>query len=100
VNYIDDLAEDIYEAAHGHVGIADHERSLYRHYAVLCRAVGDLVTNEMAHDAWSAWRAEVAPEHRSIVPYCDLSPETKALDAPYRDAIKEVALLRFAKGQR
>jgi hypothetical protein len=101
-NYIDDLAEDIHEAAHGHVGIDPLDWPLYRIYAVLGRSVGSLVTKEMVHDAWAAWvvgRDDYDPT-RAPVPYRDLTPEVRARDRVFRDAIRSVSARRFAKGDR
>jgi hypothetical protein len=43
------------------------------------------------HHAWSAWRAETKPDHRSLVPFEDLTPDVQELDSAYRDAIRAVA---------
>lgn len=97
MNYIDDLAEDIYESVEGHVPANRDDLALYRIYAVLCLSKGQAVTNEDVHNAWAAWQAEMNPEHRSLVPFRELSPATQALDEPYRDAIRAVAARRAAK---
>lgn len=101
MNYIDDLAEDIHEAAHGHPTIDEGDRPLYRMYALLCLSRGTTVANEDVHDAWSCWivgRPDYDPE-RPPVRYRELSPEMQRRDTPYRDAIRNVAAQRFAKGE-
>ena len=65
---------------------------LLRIYALLCLAKGAETTNEDVHDAWSAWRAETDPNHKSLIPFKDLEEDVQKLDTPYRDAIRKVAL--------
>lgn len=93
MNYIDEIARAIYART------ADDEPDesdmrLYRIYAVLASAVGEGVTEAMVHDAWSAWMADDKPEHRSLVPFEELTPDVRDLDLPYRLAIAVVAAER------
>jgi hypothetical protein len=106
MNYIDRIASVIHKIAQGEESTpwaqCDHQ-SLYRIYAVLALTKRE-VTSEDVHDAWSAWRAETQPNHRSLVPFCDLSPEVQAYDDPYRDAINHIGgaikgLRRLAFGE-
>jgi len=92
LNYIDEIAMEIGERCAMPFSSGENKR-LLRIYAVLCLAKGSETTNADVHDAWSAWVLEVFPNHRSIVPFCDLKEITQDLDAPYRDAIREVAEL-------
>jgi hypothetical protein len=86
-NYIDDLALAIYNHAEpGGPPDADEMR-LYRIYAVLARSKGTETTLEDVHDAWSAWKSDTFPEHRSIVPFEQLAPAVQELDREYCDAI-------------
>jgi hypothetical protein len=64
---------------------------LLRIYAVLTLTRGVNTTAEDVHHAWSAWRAETAPDHRSLVPFADLTPQVQALDEPYAAAIRAAA---------
>jgi hypothetical protein len=41
------------------------------------------------HDAWSVWRNKTDPDHRSLIPFDDLTPEVQQLDSKYREAIIE-----------
>lgn len=92
-NYIDDIARLIAtEAADQFSGEA---RTLYRIYAVLCLAKGADTTAEDVHDAWSAWMAGLTPDHRSLIPFSDLTAIVAELDELYRDAIHAVARARF-----
>lgn len=90
MNYIDRLARSIHFVAGGGE-LSPDELQLYRIYAVLCLSAGERTTNRMVHDAWSAWRAATRPDHRSLVPFEQLSPEVQELDTPYRDAIRALA---------
>lgn len=60
-------------------------------YALLVLTTGEGTTLENVHDAWAVWREATRPDHPSLVPFADLAPEVQALDAKYRDAIREVA---------
>ena len=90
MNYIDRIAKIIgnecdmsmEDASSGH---------LLRNYALLCICRGAATSNRDVHDAWSAWCAEYRPNHKSLIPYDDLSPEIQELDTKYRNAIREVA---------
>jgi hypothetical protein len=67
------------------------DSSLLRLYALLVLTKGTGTTLEDVHDSWSLWRAETRPDHPSIVPFRDLSPEVQELDRPYAEAIHRVA---------
>lgn len=98
-NYIDDVARAIYaRTSEGEPSVSDMR--LYRIYAVLCLSLGNAVTNEDVHDAWSAWTADERPDHRSLVPFTELSLAVRAMDSEYRDAIKSVAAERRRAGVR
>ncbi len=89
MNYIDALAARIAkECGDDWEEISRNEQRLYRLYAVLGRAKKGSVTWEDVHDAWSAWRSDMMPEHRSIISFRDLTPEVQSLDRPYTDAIR------------
>ncbi len=90
MNYIDALACRIAkECGDDWEEISRNEERLYRLYAVLGRAKGQAVTCEDVHDAWAAWRSDMMPEHHSIIPFDELTPEVQSLDQPYVDAIKQ-----------
>jgi hypothetical protein len=94
MNYLDQIADEIHRAAHGDAEIDPDDLPLYRIYAVLALAKGTKVTAEDVHDAWSAWCAGTQPNHRSIVPFEELSPRVQSMDEPYVAAIRRVASLR------
>lgn len=88
MNYIDKRALKIYTEASGDITKPDPlEFDLYRIYAVLSFAKGTETTLEDVHDAWSSWRSRTFPEHRSIVPFEELTPEVQELDRKYCEAI-------------
>jgi hypothetical protein len=90
MNYIDKIARDIGE----HCGMRNADENgmrLLRIYAVLALTVGEQVTWEHVHDAWSAWRSDTKPDHKSIVWFHELVPDVQALDAKYADAIAKIA---------
>lgn len=61
-------------------------------YALLVFTVGEDCTNEHVHDAWSIWQDETQPDHRSLIPFNELTKEVQDLDEPYRQAIIKVAV--------
>lgn len=91
MNYIDELAYEIAVEDCGPGLISTSDMELYRIYAVLCLVKGPAVTSRDVHDAWSAWAAGVAPDHRSIVPFDELPANIQAKDDLYRNAIRAVA---------
>lgn len=60
-------------------------------YALLALTRGTDTTLEDVHDAWSLWRMTARPDHRSLVPFAELSPEVQELDRPYMEATHRVA---------
>jgi hypothetical protein len=90
--YLDDIACRICWVENPSVyDISDDDMVLYRIYAVLCLAKGEATTLEDVHDAWAAWRSGNLANHRSLVPFDQLTPAVQALDQPYVDAIHAVA---------
>lgn len=63
-------------------------------YALLVLTRGTDTTLEDVHDAWAVWRNVTRPGHRSLIPFAELTDEVQAMDAPYRDAIVQVAARR------
>ncbi|MFB7161114.1 MULTISPECIES: hypothetical protein [Streptomyces] len=67
------------------------DESLFLGYAVLMRAKGTRTTASDVHDAWTAWMLSRGSDHRSLVPFEQLSGEVQALDAAYVHAIHAAA---------
>jgi hypothetical protein len=74
---------------------------LLRFYALLVLTRGTETTGKDVHDAWAAWMSLPwnHPNHRSLVPYDNLEPDVQALDEPYVEAIREVALRALDSGE-
>ncbi len=71
--------------------LPDCDPDLLRLYTLLALTVGAEVTLKDVHDAWAVWRTLTRPEHPSIVPFDQLTPEVQDLDSRYADAIRDVA---------
>ena len=70
----------------------DVDSDLLSLYALLVFTRGAHVTWEDVHDAWSIWKDRTNPEHKSIVPFDELSDEVKKMDQEYANAIKMTAI--------
>lgn len=90
-DYITERALKIFVLAHPGGTLSDDDIALYRTYAVLSFAKGTDTTAEDVHDAWSAWTAATRPEHRSLKPFADLSPEVQQMDDLYVYAIHQAS---------
>jgi len=62
-------------------------------YALLVLVKGENCNNEDVHDAWSVWQNLKDKEHRSLIPFDELTREVQDLDTKYKDAIIKVAVL-------
>lgn len=69
----------------------DVENDLLNLYTLLVFTKGIDCENIDVHDAWSVWRNETNPEHKSIIFYGDLTPEVQQMDEEYTKAIRETA---------
>jgi hypothetical protein len=92
MNYIDEIAVQIAQALDD-PSPPQADMALYRIYALLALTTGIHTTLENVHDAWSAWEACLVPDHRSIVPFDQLTTEVQELDRKYANAIRMVAAL-------
>lgn len=93
-NYIDRLAAGI------GADVPGCPQELLRLYALLALTVGERVTLENVHDAWATWRCATRPDHPSLVPFGELSPEVQELDRPYAEAIRLTVLADAAISAR
>lgn len=85
MSYIDVARERL---AHELPGL---DKPLMDLYTLLVLVKGQDVTLRDVHDAWAVWRSRTDPEHRSLVPFKELSEEVQELDRKYADAIARVA---------
>jgi hypothetical protein len=60
-------------------------------YALLAAVEGDRVEPQHVHDAWTVWKSILGQDHAATVPFEQLSPQVRALDDPYVEAIRRVA---------
>lgn len=56
-------------------------------YALLALTKGGDTSLQDVHDAWALWRNTTAPDHRSLVPFAELTAAVQELDRPYMEAI-------------
>jgi hypothetical protein len=84
-NYVNDIIVRLYEVLGDNID--DHLAGLY---ALLVLAKGTDTTLEDVHDAWAIWRNVDRPDHKSLVPFSDLSKEVQELDRKYMNAIHSV----------
>ena len=85
MNYIEKIAGELREV------LPDLPGEFLGIYALLVLVKGPETTLEDVHDAWSLVKTAFDPGHRSLIPFGELSSEVQVLDAPYRDAIRQVA---------
>ena len=89
MNYVQQLAGEIFAAVHGRPMPAS-EQPLYLFYAVLGLAVGASATPEQVHDAWSAWACTREPGHPCLRPFDELTATVREKDQPFAAAIRAV----------
>lgn len=103
MNYIDYRAKTIGELC-GMDCCNAQDMQLLRIYAVLSFTKGLNTTLKDVHDAWSAWRADTEPDHKSLVHFHKLTYDVQQLDAPYCEAIRKASVVRYCsfcgKGRR
>ena len=68
-----------------------HYEGLLDVYTLLVLVKGKKCTNENVHDAWSIWQNNIDQEHRSLIPFKELTKEVQDLDSKYRDTIIKVS---------
>lgn len=85
MNYIDAIVKKLDEKIPG------CETELLLFYALLVFAKGENCTSKDIHDAWSCWCTTVKKEHRSLIPFDELTDNIKLFDVPYANAVREVA---------
>jgi hypothetical protein len=92
--YLDDLAQQIRtEVPAGVLPAADTEQ-LFRLYALLALVKGEAVEARDVHDAWVVWMRDRGEQHRSMVPFEELSPEVQREDEPFVEAIRRAVSRR------
>ncbi len=89
MNYIDGVKVELNQ----HIKVG---KGLQDVYAILVLVKGEDVTLKDVHDAWAVnilrtWDFKQFGEHRSVVPFDQLTPEVQAKDQKYVDGIKATA---------
>jgi hypothetical protein len=56
-------------------------------YTLLAMTTGEDTTLENIHDAWAVWQNGIDPQHRSLVPFEELSKPVQELDRKYMEAV-------------
>lgn len=87
-NYIQEVEDKL--EARLHMRGTPYE-GLLQVYGLLVFTAGERCSKRHIHDAWSVWQNLTQPEHRSLIPFDDLTREVQRLDEPYRRAVVEVA---------
>lgn len=89
MTYLDSDARLIKSLVSAEASPPEGADDLFVLYALLMRVKGDQVTAENVHDAWSVWMRTRDPLHPALVPFEDLSPQARAADIPYVEAIRK-----------
>lgn len=69
----------------------DVEEGLLDLYTLLVFTRGETTTLEDVHDAWAIWRNNSKPDHKSLIPFSELTLEVQYLDVEYARAIQETS---------
>jgi hypothetical protein len=69
----------------------DLDYALAEMYALLVLVKGVNITMEDVHDAWSMWRNQTSPSHRSILPFDELASEVQEMDREHMEMLHRVA---------
>lgn len=84
-NYVQRVIDALNEELPG------QDPELIKLYALVALTWGPLAGRIEVHDAWALWRNDTKPDHQSLIPYAQLSPEVQELDDKYVEAIRKVA---------
>lgn len=88
MNYVSKVVDRLNEEIPG------NDPELINLYSLLVMTRGAYTTLEDVHDAWSVWRNNTKPDHKSLIPFDHLTEEVQELDRVYVHAIRKVALER------
>jgi hypothetical protein len=91
MSYLDNIAAQIRQHISPELLPDRDVDQLFRFYAVLALTLGADVGPADVHDAWVAWMTPLEPDHPSLIPFADLSPDTQKQDDPFVRAIRQVA---------
>jgi hypothetical protein len=89
MNYVQKFKEAL-GAEFGRCGL-DVDDDLLELYTLLGMMLGVNVRLRDVHEAWAVWRNRTNPQHKSLIPFDDLSKEVQDLDLPYCRVIRDVS---------
>jgi len=81
MNYIEKVKKSLGEKI-------DVENDLLDLYTLIVFLKGETATLKDIHDAWAIWRNNTKPDHKSIIPFEELSLEVQEMDREYTEAIQ------------
>ena len=87
MNYIEKIKQELqkeYNFPEEYIGLLDF-------YAILVLIKGKDCTNKDVHDVWSVWQNNVDKDHRSLIPFNELTQVVQDLDSKYRDVIIKIS---------
>lgn len=84
MNYIQEIKQDLSKRI-------NVESDLLDLYTLIVFLKGKEATLENIHDAWAIWRNNTKPDHKSIIPFNELTKEIQEMDREYTEAIKATA---------
>lgn len=94
MSYIDNLAQRIQSRVPNDALPEGDLAALFRLYALLALSKGEEVTARDVHDAWAVWMTGEEPDHPSIQPFDQLTPEKQEEDDVFVEAIRSAAAER------
>jgi hypothetical protein len=81
MNYIEELRQAIWAE------LPNLGEDLLDLYTLVGCVRGIETSNFDVHEAWSVWKNRTMPDHRSLIPFEELTAEVQDLDSKYRDGI-------------
>ncbi|QQO39861.1 hypothetical protein SEA_BELFORT_208 [Streptomyces phage Belfort] len=85
MNYIQEMLDELSETL---PGLPDELLDLY---ALPVAVKGDKVTLKDVHEAWAIWKNRIRPDHKSLIPFDELTLEVQELDRKYANGIAKVS---------
>lgn len=85
MNYFDTISAKLREH------LPDADIRYVRVYTLLVLVKGEDTTMEDVHDAWSFVTTSQRPDHKSLIPFDELTVEVQEYDRKYMDIIHTVA---------
>jgi len=100
VNYLTRIADAISNELPQELIPKDGAGDLMLLYALLCVTVGQSVSANDVHDAWTTWMTGRGERHTSMIPFDELPADVQLEDEPFASAIRRVAERFGLSGRR